>query len=112
MINDSCIKQLLSQIESGECIITKHLSTTETYGYLAAHYGNVSYITDNGWLITVFFDCGEWDYIDSITSPEGETIMWEDLSSELRYYQPPKQVEQIIYGSPGYLGRYLRGEND
>ena len=39
--------------------------------------GNVEYALSNGWGVTVFNDCGEWDYIDSIKAPGGEWInLW------------------------------------
>src|SRR3972149_8251374 len=31
-----------------------------------AYSGNIEYLASNGWKVTIFNDCNEWDYIDSI----------------------------------------------
>jgi len=40
---------------------------------------NVDYMTDNGWKFTVFIDCSEWDYLDSMTAPTGERLDYNEI---------------------------------
>jgi hypothetical protein len=39
------------------------------------HAGDFEYLASNGWRIVVFFDCPEFDYIDSIVADDGRR--WE-----------------------------------
>ncbi len=39
--------------------------------------GNVSYTASNGWLITIFNDANEWDYIDQIQSEDGRILNFD-----------------------------------
>lgn len=31
---------------------------------------------ENGWLVRVFWDCGDWDYIDQVEAPDGRVWEW------------------------------------
>lgn len=50
--------------------------------------GNVDFTLEDGWRITVFNDCGEWDYIDTVTSPAGWSIDFDLMPSRLRHWRP------------------------
>lgn len=41
--------------------------------------GNIEFRTSDGWSIVVFNDVGEWDYLDSVLSPDGRAIGFADL---------------------------------
>lgn len=41
-------------------------------------FGDVEFIAD-GWSIVIFFDCGDLDYVDRATSPEGRTVQFEAM---------------------------------
>lgn len=37
----------------------------------------------DGWIVTIFYDCGELDYIDSFTAPDGTKVcFWDWPESE------------------------------
>lgn len=50
--------------------------------------GNVRYRTSNGWEITVFNDCDSWDYLDSLTAPDGRHVEYQDLCDDVRNWRP------------------------
>lgn len=50
-------------------------ATPAVVTYLASYCGVMEWTTPAGWIVRVFNDCGEWDYIASITSPDGRD--WE-----------------------------------
>ena len=37
-------------------------------------WGEIEFVTPSGWRVSVFNDCGSWDYIDSIHNPEGVCV--------------------------------------
>jgi hypothetical protein len=39
---------------------------------IPGQFGNEEFTTQDGWKITIFYDCGEFDYIDKIVTPEGQ----------------------------------------
>lgn len=58
------------------------------------------YETANGWILEVWNDAGEWDYLESVTSPTGEVLDFEEMSERLQDYQPPQQVVSEICKFP------------
>jgi hypothetical protein len=47
------------------------------------------YWLSNGWAITVFWDCAEFDYIDEVEFPDGTKIdPWDDKHAILDEWQP------------------------
>lgn len=92
--------QLLYAIEDGRVELEKEPGRDS----LSDYYGTVEFQTDNSWTIVVFFDCGGWDYIAQVTSPEGDQLDYEEFSERLKNYSPSKVVRRSIYGEPGYLG--------
>ena len=68
--------------------------------------GNVPYRASNGWRITIFNDCNEWDYVDHVSAPDGRSLSFdeiEDLMAVAREYTPDTEVAWSRYGIPGYM---------
>jgi hypothetical protein len=59
--------------------------------------GDVEYRTPGGWKIKVFNDCGDWDYFDSIETPDGRLIDFDELPEEIRNYRPSDKVRDVAY---------------
>src|SRR5210317_725160 len=41
--------------------------------------GNMDFVSRDGWTITVFFDCPDWDYIDTVADPDGRKWDFDTL---------------------------------
>ncbi|HKD82575.1 MAG TPA: hypothetical protein VKH81_22990 [Candidatus Angelobacter sp.] len=68
--------------------------------------GNVPYMASNGWRITIFNDCNEWDYVEHVITPDGRSLSFDeidDLMSVAREYTPDVEVAWSRYGIPGYM---------
>lgn len=63
--------------------------------------GHVTFKTERGWTITVFNDCGGWDYIDDAISPDGESLCErlgiDYLGGLTDFYQPTTQELNHIW---------------
>jgi hypothetical protein len=61
--------------------------------------GNMFYTTDTGWKLVVFNDLGCWDYLDSITAPDGRYATFDDIKRmpDVSDYTPSAEVEEQIY---------------
>lgn len=110
-MNQADIWKLIKDIEKGERWLTKHLEPAlPCADYYCMHMGDVKFTSNDGWTVIVFFDCGEWDYFDSFTDPEGQALEFSDFSVELQNYRPSKHIAMVMYGEPGYLGCWLKEE--
>ena len=64
--------------------------------------GNMIYDCSNGWKVVVFNDCGAWDYVDHVITPDSRVIHDGDDREEgrdswlLRYY-PTEKVRKERY---------------
>lgn len=38
------------------------------------YFGDYDFKDSRGWTVTIFYDCGDWDYVDSVTAPDGRKI--------------------------------------
>jgi hypothetical protein len=67
--------------------------------------GNVSYKATNGWRITIFNDCNEWDYVDNVTTADSRSADFNEISEmpTAGEYDPADKVAWRRYGIPGYL---------
>jgi len=68
--------------------------------------GNVPYVASNGWRITIFNDCNEWDYVEHVITPDGRSLSFDeidDLMPVARDYTPDVEVAWSRYGIPGYM---------
>jgi len=74
------IMEVLKDVNKREISILemKPMSWHETFA------GDVSYHLSNGWIITVFNDCGDWDYIDNIQTCDGLKFEWsKDIAHKM-----------------------------
>ncbi|HEY7403934.1 MAG TPA: hypothetical protein VIB39_10460 [Candidatus Angelobacter sp.] len=68
--------------------------------------GHVPYRASNGWRITIFNDCNEWDYMEHVITPDDRSLSFDeidDLMSVAREYTPDVEVAWRRYGIPGYM---------
>lgn len=68
--------------------------------------GDVPYTASNGWRITIFNDCNEWDYVDRVIAADGRSLRFDeidDFMSVAREYTPDINVAWSRYGIPGYM---------
>ena len=76
------VLDVLKRIDTGELPLTYHGEED----FLCR------YSTPNGWKFVVFDDAAEWDYFDSLTTPEGEVYRYDDIVAHMprvKYYEPP-----------------------
>ena len=93
MISEKEIIEFLTKIERKEIKLTALKNPSDVY------VGDIVYIADNGWEITVFNDANTWDYIDKIKKGEEGYIEFEELDKmlDLRLYEPPLDVITEVY---------------
>ena len=68
--------------------------------------GNVSYKASNGWRITIFNDCNEWDYVEQVVAADGRSLDFDEIDNDMpiaREYMPDDEVAWRRYGIPGYM---------
>ena len=68
--------------------------------------GNVSYKASNGWRITIFNDCNEWDYVEKVVAADGRSLGFHEIDDGMpiaREYMPDDEVAWNRYGIPGYM---------
>jgi hypothetical protein len=96
-ISESELLAFLRDIEEGRITLT-------TWKDPRDEWGDTEYSASNGWTITVFNDCGEWDYIDSVKTNDGRSIYFDDLSAltSIRNYYPLGDTAWTCYRMPGY----------
>lgn len=54
--------------------------------------GLLRFQLSNGWILTVFNDCREWDYLEQVETPDGRVLTYDELFDrmpELEAYKPP-----------------------
>jgi hypothetical protein len=89
------IQKFLADIEQG--IITLELADNKPED---VYCGDVYYIASNGYIIIIFNDCNEWDYIDSIIDTEDCYIYEFGDSNIIDSYEPSVQVAKERYYFP------------
>ena len=78
MIEELCDQ--LKKIESGEVTLVEQTDNN----WCAMR----RYITSTGWTIEVFDDCGDFDYIDYATAPDGRTLDFHSIVGSRADYRP------------------------
>lgn len=68
-LTDAEVLDALNAIERREITLTTDIPPVVVWA------GNCVYKASNGWTFEVFNDCGEWDYLDAVTSDDGR--VWE-----------------------------------
>jgi hypothetical protein len=118
-VTPDAVMEFLHAIERGEIKLTPERCPQDVYA------GCVAYKASNGWILVIFNDCNEWDYVSEIVIEDGTTTMvnfWcytdgedllldphradEDLDPQwepIRRYQPRPAHVWSIYRIPGYL---------
>lgn len=71
-ITEAEVMAVIGDIEAGKVTV----ACVDEWGYC----GNVLFRASNGWSFVVFNDCGEFDYFDHITAPDGRVI---DYSADM-----------------------------
>jgi hypothetical protein len=64
--------------------------------------GNVVYRGSNGWVLTIFNDCNEYDYVDEVLTPDGRTIDYDELELTAVDWSPDDATAWKALGIPGY----------
>jgi hypothetical protein len=97
-ISEAELMQFLRDVEDGSVTLQPNQDPQDVYA------GNVSYTASNGWGITVFNDCNEWDYVDRVQTPEGLILDFDAIESMPRagVYEPSADAAWSRYGIPGY----------
>lgn len=94
MMTEKFIMVMLSDIEEGKLKLEPQFDVSEY------KCGSESYKVSNGYTLVVFFDCEEFDYIESIISPDGEELdIWIDYDKykNVIQYRPNHDVSNRIY---------------
>ena len=69
--------------------------------YSGADDCTITYLTPRGWKISVFNDCGGWDYIDDAIDPKGNSIAKklgvDYLGPFTDFYQPTDDELKTIW---------------
>jgi hypothetical protein len=88
----------LKAVENGSVTLRPDYSAQDVYA------GNVPYTASNGWHITIFNDVNEWDYIDKIQTPDGNTVDFDVLEQMplVNDYSPSDEIAWTRYRIPGY----------
>mgnify|MGYP001564765988 CR=1 FL=1 len=81
---EGCLLALFHKIDHGTEGVWAERFSWNTIGH-----GNVVFRTSTGWEVVVFNDSGAWDYLESVTTPEGVKFGYEILSriESLRNYE-------------------------
>ncbi len=92
-VTSELVKQFLLSIESGEIRLTPTSDPKQTYN------GIVHYQASNGWHLSVFVDCDDWDYVETIITDDGETLDFNALDQMgLIDYEPSESAIKTVYG--------------
>lgn len=98
-ISEAELLEFLRAIEEGSVSLLPVDDPQDIYA------GNVAYAASNGWHITIFNDCNEWDYIEAVTAPDGRSLGFDAIDNEMplaRDYSPSDEAAWRRYGIPGY----------
>lgn len=98
-ITEKELLQFLKAIEEGTISLRPESSPQDIYA------GNVTYTATNGWRITIFNDCNEWDYVDKAITADGRSVNFDSIDNDMpiaREYLPADEIAWQRYGIPGY----------
>jgi len=86
-LTEAEVVAVLEALNRGEVTIPE-----EERAAVAQQYnGDFDFHLSNGWTLTVFNDCDEWDYIARVSTPDGRTAGFDELDEMLlvQAYEPP-----------------------
>jgi len=72
----------------------------------SVYAGSVDYLASNGWRLTVFNDCNQWDCLERIESPDGRRVEYSEMSQQaqdIAEYTPSSTVAWERYRMPGHM---------
>ena len=98
-ITEDELLQFLKAIEEGTIALRAEYDPQDVYA------GNVPYMASNGWRITIFNDCNEWDYVDEVITADGRSVDFDSIDNYMpraREYMPDSEAAWRRYGIPGY----------
>jgi hypothetical protein len=97
-LSEAELIEFLKAIEDGSVILHPDDDPQDVYA------GNVSYSASNGWRITIFNDCNEWDYVDRVQTADGRSLDFDSIESmpQAGAYDPTAELAWSRYGIPGY----------
>jgi hypothetical protein len=67
------LRQLIQYIDAGRVHIRKVSNGTSV---------SVSFVTDNGWKLSVFNDAGHWDFLEWAEDPKGNALDYDDIYAD------------------------------
>lgn len=84
----------LEEVASGKATLPK-----EERDEAEKQYDGISvFHASNGWTFAVFNDCDEWDYLETVWSPSGRRMDYQQMPPILQDYQPPVETARRIWG--------------
>ena len=85
---------VLRAIDRREVTLTADRPPADIYA------GDCAYRASNGWTLVVFIDCGDWDYLDHATAPDGRE--WDFDDGPDLPYRAPSDDEEVwrLWGIP------------
>lgn len=91
-LNEKIILKFLKDIENGDVIL-------ETKSRIFYDSGSLVYYASNGWQIQIFWDCGNWDYIQSIQKGGKVLDFWQiqKYYKQVYNYKPSEKVAKERY---------------
>ncbi len=90
----------LHSVEAGEVTLTPLQEPQDVYA------GPVDYAASNGWQVSVYNDCNEWDYIERVRTADGLECDYDFIYEHMPQvdaYQPSEEVAWSRYRIPGYM---------
>lgn len=89
-LSDNDVFKILKSIEDGtrRVFISRELMLERLSGVIDC--GDFLFVTEDGWKMSVFIDCGEWDYLNWMESPKGARRdgIPSAAGSPLHHYRP------------------------
>jgi len=88
-ITEKELLQFLQEVEEGTISLHPEFHPQDIYA------GNVTYTATNGWRITIFNDCNEWDYVDKAITADGRSVDFDSIENDMpiaREYMPANEI--------------------
>jgi hypothetical protein len=76
-ITEKELLQFLQEVEEGTISLHPESDPQDIYA------GNVTYTASNGWRITIFNDCNEWDYVDKAITADGRSVDFDSIENDM-----------------------------
>jgi hypothetical protein len=90
-ISNEEVVELLLRVARGE--VTPRLESSERSWDV--YFGNVGFIVD-GWTVVVYNDCDSFDYLDTVTAPDGREVDFDDMYPA-GFGGPDEQIDAELF---------------